>query len=67
MTVVVRDPTEKEPNPVCTADTSTVLHYCVYRQVGKQWAGGERDSGFIFYTATSGIWQSVRTLQPFTV
>jgi len=42
VTVVVRDPTEKEPNPV-----------------GKQWAGGERDSGFIFYTATSGIWQSV--------
>ena len=25
--------------------------------MGKQWAGGERPFGFIFYTPTSGIWQ----------
>jgi len=27
--------------------------------VGKQWAGGERPFGFIFYTPSSGIWQTV--------
>merc|ERR1719412_28981 len=44
VTVRVRDPTETEAIPV-----------------GKQWQGGEREDklSFIFYTPTSGIWQSV--------
>ena len=27
--------------------------------MGKQWNGGARDMQFIFYTPTSGIWQTV--------